>query len=160
MQPVRIFPDVRFDPGTRATGWVGADGKTLLRVGLLRPDKIDISKTCPGASRSIMFEMPVLYPGPTQKARPKDILKLAQFAGQLAGVSLALGGGKACVSSLEPRQWKGQVPDAILYGRIIEALTSAEHHLVNRCLDDVPTGLAHNVLDAVGIWMHSIARSF
>lgn len=155
-----VFPRLFFDPGTKATGWAACDARgRLLACGLLRPDKLDVYIHCPGASLSVCVEMPMIYPRAKQKAKPQNIIKLGGFARELGAIAKFHGGSTAKISEVNPHHWKGQLPDLTLYGRIIHALAPAETKVVELGLDKVPDSLAHNTLDAVGIWLHQTGRS-
>ncbi len=155
----RVYPVLFFDPGTDATGWAATDREgTLLDCGLLRPKRGSLHETCPGARLIIHTELPVIYPRGKQKAKPRNILRLTDFAGQLQATTRMVGGNTAQLETHEPRDWKGQLPDDVLYNRVLDALTKPELDLIFDRLLKVADGLWHNVYDALGLWLHTENR--
>lgn len=95
-----------------------------------------------------IVEIPIVRKNQGTKVDPNGLIKLGVSAGRLIP---AFGGEVAYVF---PNQWKGTLPDQILYDRILSALTAKEKAL----LPKLAAGLIHNVLDSVGIGLHELGR--
>jgi hypothetical protein len=98
-------------------------------------------------------ELPRIYPMGKSKARPNDLIKLAVGAGRLTA-----SWPEEQLIWLPPHEWKGQVPDHILYDRIREALSLEELDRLNEGLSPYAKGKHHNILDAVGIGLYALKR--
>lgn len=145
-----VFVFVTIDPGEQ-TGWAIWNVAGLVACGLGDPrtcskhvvwddnDAID-------QISDVWIESQVIYP--RSKARPRDILKLAQDAGRWAGIYSTLG---VDAHFVEPAQWKGQVPKHIHHPRIWAALSAKEQELVNTGCRGLAPSKRHNVIDAVGL---------
>ncbi len=112
-----------------------------------------------GAGKGKLFaywcacELPRIYPMGKSKARPNDIIKLAVSAGRLTATW-----PEDRLIWVPPHEWKGQVPDKILYDRILSALSPEEFKLLETCLMPHAKGKHHNILDAVGIGLYVLKR--
>lgn len=118
----------------------------LIRVQYDPPDKIefDISE------QDVWIEMPRIYPGSGQtKGDLNDLLDLSVVVGQMSERARGLTWN---VKLIYPRDWKGNVPKAIMTTRILSKLTAEERSLI-------PThAKAHNIVDAVGICLAKLGR--
>lgn len=148
---------VTIDPGL-ATGWSLWDCGGLIACGLDSPlaDPRHGAAVAAGRLSGVWIESQVIYP--RSKARPADIVKLAQDAGRWAGIYSTLGVEAHFVA---PSTWKGQVPKAIHHARVWAALSVPEQRIVDASCRGVAPSKRHNVLDAVGIgqWVHKTHRS-
>jgi predicted Zn-dependent protease with MMP-like domain len=95
-----------------------------------------------------VVEIPIVRKNQGTKVDPNGLIKLGVSAGRLIP---AFGGE---VSYLYPNQWKGTLPDEVLYRRILSALSEKEKAL----LPKLAAGLIHNVLDSVGIGLDKLGR--
>lgn len=111
-------------------------------------------------TKVLAIELPRIYPLGKSKANPNDIVQLSIRAGRIAEHY-----DENHTSWYHPQQWKGQVPDKILYGqegepgRIVKLLTNTEKVIVKLSLDNIAPGYRHNVLDAIGIGLYHIGRA-
>jgi hypothetical protein len=105
----------------------------------------------------LVIEHPVIYP--RSKASPNNIVTLAITAGRMA----------QRVNAREetwytPRAWKGQVrktkriEDYIIYRRVIHNLSDSENLTLAWVLGIVLKAHEHDVVDAVGLGLHHLAR--
>ena len=92
-----------------------------------------------------VVEIPIAYIGSKAKVNPNDLIRLAFRAG-------ALGGFEA--ETITPVKWKGNVPDKILYRRILSALNDDEKATIPERGESV----LHNTLDAIGIGLKLLRR--
>jgi hypothetical protein len=97
----------------------------------------------------LVYELPIAHSEGRSKCDPNKLIKLAVLAGRLtAGTSWE------CVEQIYPITWKGNVPDQILYTRILNKLSLAERMVIPK----LPKSKLHNVLDAVGIGLYDLGR--
>ena len=82
------------------------------------------------------------------KVDPNGLIKLGVSAGRLVPAF------SEEVETIFPNQWKGTLPDEVLYRRIMAALTDKEKALI----PDLAEGLLHNVLDAIGMGINEFGR--
>lgn len=153
---------VAIDPGTLG-GFALLDHERRLRAcGTLELRYLrEAARTIDDLIRDLMHGGPVvllvesqtIYPGGKQKAKPADVIRLAQEAGEIAGFLRCYltdrYGGTAWVA---PRTWKGQMPK------------DAVRHHVGRILDKVEAEtadlgvLSDDVVEAVGIGLWAVGR--
>ena len=129
---------IGIDPDSKATAWAAVSGSSVLAVGVLKTKAAStaelLRQTVVGIEDLIEKHQPELavvegqhyhYGG---KAPPKDIIKLAQIAGGIAGQLVAFGTTKVAIPT--PDDWKGQTPKPINQSRtyahfgILSALAS------------------------------------
>jgi hypothetical protein len=136
------------------------DSATLwLDMGLaIRGFALACSLTYLGASAigDLIIELPQVYKashqvGGKSKVDPDDIINLAGCVGTIIGT---LHYPKTTI--YRPYQWKGQVPKEICHARAIKALSTEELKVVDAGLP--AKSLAHNVLDAVAIYLKHVGR--
>lgn len=109
---------------------------------------VEVGQTeSPGAYSHIdlVIEKPQIYQGRKQKGDPNDLIDLAMVVG-------AWRHEHPYTELVKPRQWKGQVPKAVMTKRILSKLTDAELAV----LGDLKSN--HNVVDAVGIGLWKLGR--
>lgn len=159
------------DPGKGALGWAFGHGQTLVACGLSRrPAKCTLSLggvaalhaeriRCeihkPGMARptDVVVELMASYAFGEQKGDQNDLIELAVIGGEVAGRYPS-----AQHIYVKPYEWKGQTPKDISARR-------TEKELARRgCIEPLEQGLeslgraqklAHNVYDAVGIWLYA-----
>lgn len=137
---------ITIDPGEQ-TGWaLWSPSGILYSCGLGSPS---FASGIVGA----VIEYPVIYP--RSKARPADILKLAQIAAEYGGVYKYL---MRSVLYVEPAEWKGQTPKDIHHMRIWNKLQSLEQVKVDLGCKGLPASKRHNVIDAVGLGLWHYKR--
>lgn len=154
------------DPGLRGSGVALVSGGQLVRAGYAP----SAERTARGAaawaaaawavaewvwSRHLRFDLglvenPEQYEGVGHKANREDITELTGVAG---GVSVILS-VKAPVTSVLPKQWKGQVPKDVHNSRVMARLSQAEQLVIEWPADS----LKHNVIDAVGLALWKAGR--
>ena len=146
---VAIDPGVKaagvalFEDGELASAWLSR-GKTwtetarAVRLAVENRLPLEIIRDCHAA-----IEKPQVYRTEFLKGDPNDLIDVALMAG--AAVS---GFDPKHVKSYLPKEWKGQVPKAVMTKRIKGWLSKEEHERVE--LPKAGT-LRHNVWDAVGI---------
>lgn len=98
----------------------------------------------------VVVEKPQIYV--KSKGDPNDLINVALAAGYWTGL-----GSK--VFTLLPNQWKGTVPKAICQARIEKKLTSKELAIVTKLTKKLGKTKAHNVWDAVGIYLFHVGRA-
>lgn len=118
----------------------------LVRAREVREWQLQCLQSSP-ISRAVV-EIPIVRSNQGTKVDPNGLIKLGVSAGRLVP---ALCGE---VKTLIPNQWKGSLPDEILYRRIMAALSDEEKALVPK----LAQGLLHNVLDAIGIGVNELGR--
>jgi hypothetical protein len=101
-------------------------------------------------SRTLLVEMPRVYPAARQKGDQNDLMNLVGVVASLA--SLIPAEGRRLIY---PRSWKGTLDADDMIERIKGRLTAVEHRAVK-----LPSaaGLQHNVWDAIGIGLHALGR--
>src|SRR5262249_46591745 len=122
------------DPGA-SQGWARFSTNRLWQCGLGQPTPFL-------GSVRVVIERPALYPGRSQKARPKDIITLTLAAGETAGRILAVN-PEARVEYVEPHTWKGSVPKDVHHARIWAALAEDEKSIVAAACKGVAPGKRH-----------------
>ncbi len=95
-----------------------------------------------------IVEVPIVRSNQGTRVDPNGLIKVGVSAGRLVPALTEE------VKTLIPNQWKGTLPDKILYDRILSALTPKEKAL----LPKLAAGLIHNVLDSIGIGLHELGR--
>jgi len=147
----RVVILLAIDPGA-CTGFAAFRDGDLYAAGTSSPDEADGVWPLLACTDLVVIENPRIYP--RQKADPNSILKLARCVGRYEerfGRS-----GRTRVQLIEPHDWKGSIPKAIMTNRIEAALTTAERAL----LPDLPKTKRHNMLDAIGLGKWSLKQPF
>lgn len=158
------------DPGMTATGWsIYRDGR-LQACGILRADSPNpvenMKKICYGLKTAweehmsgtrppeyMVVEKMQVYRQGLAKGDPNDLIDLSILGGAL-WTSIQ----PKAVSFPVPRQWKGQVPKDVLIQRVIKELSKQEETILRSDVDHVPSGLRHNVYDAVCLGKWALKR--
>lgn len=154
--------DISIDPGigkTNGTGWASWHAKELLIAGLVRPPEVidlferarTVVESVPIVSGVCFMEHMQVYGQQRQKGDPNDLVDVAFLEGMLSA---------RCKSVIlfTPREWKGQMPDAIVKKRVEKRLDIQEQSRLEAALRSVPASLRHNVYAAVGIGLHAYHR--
>lgn len=106
---------VCIDPGKR-TGWALVVGQTIVDSGTVWNDRLD---KLPPADAALV-EMPRVYADQTKwKGDPQTIVRLAAIAGECAA-------RYPWAAYVEPREWRGMIPEHVLLHRIKLALRDNE----------------------------------
>lgn len=124
---------------------------------------------------SIVVEIPRVYPKDPRKGN--DLIDLAAAGMRLAGQIEASCIGHVVLTTVFPRQWKGQIPKPIHHSRMITKLSPIEkdillalkpdldQHIRTACETYAETrqvrgysNRIHNVLDAVALGLTKIGR--
>lgn len=92
-----------------------------------------------------VVEIPIVYLGSKSKVNPNDLIRLTYRAGALGGFG---------AETITPVSWKGNVPDDILYKRILSKLTDTE----KQAIPNRGKSVLHNTLDAIGIGLKKLGR--
>jgi hypothetical protein len=95
-----------------------------------------------------VVELPIYHTEGKSKVPPSSLIQLGFSAGRLVPAQ------SLEVETIWPVTWKGSLPDEILYARIMSALTESEKALIPK----LGQSLLHNVLDAIGIGLHTLGR--
>jgi len=99
------------------------------------------------SAKEVVVEYPVWYPeGRSKSSSPNDLIRLSFRAGLAASVVVFNG---ASLIEVKPAEWKGQIPDDILYRRIDKKLSEEELKIRKS---------NHNARDAVGIGLWRLKR--
>jgi hypothetical protein len=156
------------DPGLQHFGAALMDGKTLVHAALIRaPQKSEhtmesarelacmvclwiYSTECsPGL---VVCEVPKIYPARFQRGNQNDLVTLAGFAYAVTGM---ISEKFQCrIDQVFPRDWKGTIDADVCTARIEARLSDEEKKKIEKC----PKSLRHNVIDAIGIALHSCGR--
>lgn len=106
-----------------------------------------------GEMIDLVIEEPQVYDTPKQKGRQRDIIRLAFVAGAVAGALTALG-RVSNLQTVQPAQWKGNLPKSVVMERVIAELAEEEQQVI----ECPSSGVLHNVYDAIGIGLHELRR--
>jgi hypothetical protein len=106
----------------------------------------------------VVYELPQIYPGQRQKARPNDVILTGVRTGLVVGAIVKSASPTAYVIGIEPAEWKGQMPKRVHHERVKKVLSEAEADLVQSACSKLPNGLRHNVMDAVALGLHALQR--
>lgn len=140
--------------GTARAGIALFDGDKLAACWLFASPDIAGLATAIGLQAPVdlvVVEVPKVYP--RSPADPEDLILLAFTAGLLAGSARA-----ADLKMVRPAAWKGQRPKDVDTALTLATLTDAERETFGRCTYDIPKGLRHNVIDAIGIGLWQLGR--
>jgi len=139
------------DPGVRCCGWALFTDDKFVRCGLSRRAaalKEDLAgframiSAMPGREMQIV-ERPQIYRQSRSKGDPEDLARLLILCGMLAERHKS-------TTLVIPHRWKGTIPKtAKLQDYVIHRRN--EKSFGNYLPTGIPTALAHNVADAVGI---------
>lgn len=132
---------ISVDPGVKGCGWALWGGATLIDCGYGEVPRHD--------STGLVIELPQVYYGAKQKGDANDLVSLAFAAGKIASRFV-------CYTTVKPRDWKGTVKKEVMLKRILSKLTDGELTILKGL--GLPKSLEHNVVDAVGIGLHSLGR--
>lgn len=96
------------------------------------------------AADTVIVELPQVYLHGNTVGDPAILINLAFVAGRIV----------QCVPhvktvTVEPREWKGQVPKDIHNSRTLRNMTPRELDILEACA--VPKAYHHNVIDAIGL---------
>lgn len=156
------------DPGTKNLGWalfeeerfvLGGCSRTSLRT---RDDQVHVHvETIQAALRSYGAGLRVYgalesmkHHSRRARSNPNDLLDVQMVGGLVAG--------HLCVRvrTLPATQWKGSIPKSVHHERITRKLDAAELVVLQESVRDVPSGNHKEVLDAVGIGLYHLGRTF
>lgn len=139
------------DPGLRACGFADFRNEKLAFAVLVKGQEIGRG---PAAHKNmamaftqfdklpLYIEFPEAYPG-MPKTDHNDLL-------EVAGTASAVASTFPEVTSLRPKEWKGNIPKKTMTARIYAALTDEEKKVL--------PSKDHNILDAVGIGLFVLGR--
>ena len=156
---------VSVDPGVNATGLAVFEDEELVGVRLLRAGSLRhmisvlVNEEWPvqfGYPETVIIEQPTVYRR-GGKGDSKDLISVAIVAGA-AAAAYGCESLDQTIKFVEPRTWKGSVPKKVHNERILDKLRILELQYFNMCIDDVPSSLAHNMIDAVGIGLYDLGR--
>lgn len=137
---VRNERDASADLPTRWEGAALAVGAFIARA----------SRQYPHTDRTIVVEMPKVYPAAQQKGDQNDLMNLVGVVASI--VNLGMSERRRL---LYPRDWKGTIDADVMIRRVAARLTTTE---AARVVLHSAKGLQHNVWDAVGIGLHVVGR--
>lgn len=146
------------DPG-RKMGWAAWYSRSLVGCGVATTKKKDIGEAAkeladliPQRPQITIVEEMVHYPGKsrtqgTQEALANDLIQVTAFGALVAGLI-----GSEVVRYIPAQKWKGTRPTEGVVDRAVEkALASEELEVYHKSLGELPKGIRHNLVDAVGI---------
>ncbi len=149
------------DPGLNACGVAVWDKDDLVWAGLVQACPATNAMKWKSMAEAVWFcldgfdliddvilELPQVYRAPMQKGDQNDLVQLAAVVGAIAY------NAKQAWYFL-PRQWKKQVPKAIMVERIKKCLGPSE--LANVLLPKQKS-LAHNIFDSIGLGLWRLGR--
>ncbi len=159
---------VGVDPGTKACGVGVLDALDLLTGARLisgaSPDLIalavldyvtDLRRSSFEAHEPlhVIIEYPQAYLPGQQKGDQNDLIRLTLVAGAVAGAIKARF-PYALIEFVLPRAWKGTIDPDVFTTRIEGRLSAQEVSRIDSCA----ASLRHNVLDGIGLALHSAGR--
>jgi hypothetical protein len=100
----------------------------------------------------VAIEWPQVYMPGKSKGDARNLLLLAAIDGALAYAT------SAKLRAVRPDEWKGQLPDTVVQGRVSARLDLEEAKVLAAAFERVPEGRRHNVTDAVGIGLWTLRR--
>lgn len=127
---------------------VGSVGERAIQMGL------NVARTYLEAPHSnFAAEWPQIYDprDPQQKKTKGDPNSNVPLAAIVGACAAAMAPRKTQI--FKPSQWKGQVPKSAMKKRIVDELSAIERARI-------PTRLAHDGYDAVGIGLYALGRLF
>lgn len=140
------------DPGKKSVGWAEFSDKKLSNCGLVSVTWHDLLGQIPCMYIThIVIEVPQVYQQRLLKGDPNYLIDVSLVAGGIAARS-----GLRKPEFIRPRVWKGNVPKDIMTKRIVDHMDADEFDIFEAI--DVPKGLQHNVLDAIGIGLWKVGR--
>jgi hypothetical protein len=147
---------IAIDPGKR-TGWAEFHDSVLKNANAMHSSSMLASPPMPPqdpwAVRTVVIELPQVYPFGQGKGDPNQLITLAVIVGDLRGFYRRQG---CIVQLVKPRTWKGTVPKKIHNERVLRKLSSEE-------LDILPKrprakDYDHNMVDAIGLGLWALQR--
>lgn len=96
----------------------------------------------------MVIEKPIVYDRKRQKGDPNDLIKVSL----VAGIFYCLGIQLADVRFVTPQQWKGQTHKSVDNKRTLKCLSPHEY--------DIAKNASNHVLDAIGIGLKELGRSY
>lgn len=158
---------VAIDPGLRYCGVAVADSDRLVACALVaNPDKQGRNPEAWASMAKAVRGWAMLH-GPFARARSEtpqvyqpghhggkriDPSDLLQLQGVVGALSMAFDG----LETVQPAQWKGQLPKEVCHTRIRARLSPEEIAILDGCV--CAASLKHNVADAVGILLDTVGR--
>ena len=158
---------VAIDPGLRHCGVaVSLDGNLVACALIANPDKRGRNAEAWSSMAKAVRAWALLH-GPFDRARSEtpqvyqpghhggkriDPGDLLQLQGVVGALSMAFDG----LETVQPYQWKGQLPKEVCVGRVRARLSPEELAILDGC--GCAPSLQHNVADAVGILLDALGR--
>jgi hypothetical protein len=158
---------IAIDPGLRYCGVAIAERGNLVACALIaNPDKQGRNAAAWSSMAKAVRGWALLH-GPFDRARSEtpqvyqpghhggkriDPGDLLQLQGVVGALSMAFDG----LETVQPYQWKGQLPKEVCAGRIMARLSPEEAAVLAAC--QCAPSLKHNVMDAVGIMLDAADR--
>lgn len=145
------------DPGVHFYGEALFHAGALIAVGYRERSYIADHRWTPSV---IVIEIPEVYHDRrNQKGDLNDLIDLAFAAGE---IRILRGrnkhGAPVPAKHVRPKEWKGQLPKEACANRVRSRLSASETRALEAGLALVPRSKWHNVLDAVGIGLHTLDR--
>ena len=114
-----------------------------------------ILEVAPLSPAVVVIETPQQYPG--SPAPRSQVQALEGVAGAIAAVFAPRG---AAIVQYLPKQWKGQLPKAVAWRRILGRLAATEVAVAPALIDALaqPASKWGHAVDAVGIGLHYLGR--
>lgn len=124
------------------------EDRTLVWCGLVRTRDLAAwhARALSFGPEKTVIELPIYHTGGKSKVSPNTLIKLGFNAGRLCPVG--------DVDTIFPVTWKGNLPDDILYRRVLSGLTEQERSLIPK----LAKSYLHNVWDSIGIGLHAQSR--
>ena len=146
------------DPGLRACGVAWFEKGILIKADLVSVKTMESDAkaflemaNAVGAASPPVTHLAIEYPQQYSRAiTPRESVQ--KLVGVIGALAVTFSDSKT--EYYLPRQWKGQVPKAVMHRRVLGRLTEAEQGLI----PELPVSKLHNVLDAVGIGLHHVGR--
>jgi hypothetical protein len=104
---------------------------------------------------NLVIEKPQIYRAGKSRADPNDLITLAIQVGRYVERCERQLGRAQLVS---PAEWKGQVKKEIIVPRILGTLNEHERGIATRASMGIARGKIHNMVEAIGIGLHSCGR--
>lgn len=151
------------DPSLACSGYALFDNGVFERAGVVstlssEPLPVRIracSATLSGVDYDqLVIEWPQIYPHARGKGQdPNDLLCVAGVVGAILGETWR---DAEYIKLVHPADWKGQVPKKIHNARVLQRLSAEERTR----LPDLPASKLHNAIDAIGLGLWYLKRSF
>jgi hypothetical protein len=161
----RVVPEwlLCIDPGG-IMGWALFHRGRLVACGYGPHDRIIDEELLPRGVRkvTVLFEIPIAYPGPKSKTDPNDLIRTGIRVGEFKQKFRVRG---FTIEECYPNEWKGNIPKPekasepyVITDRVLEKLDEGELKLLYESKSARATKLDYNLSDATGMGLWRCRR--